>query len=43
MVAARGEDTVPVKLEDVGSKVKTVPPDHSWILSARRVGTNFGD
>jgi 6-phosphofructokinase 1 len=43
MVAAKGETTVPVKLEDVGSKVKTVPPDHPWILSARRVGTNFGD
>lgn len=43
MVAAKGEDTVPVKLEDVGSKVKTVPPNHAWILSARRVGTNFGD
>jgi 6-phosphofructokinase 1 len=43
MVAARGEDTVPVKLEDVGSKVKTVPPDHPWVLSARRVGTSFGD
>ncbi|MDX9993985.1 MAG: ATP-dependent 6-phosphofructokinase [Rhodocyclaceae bacterium] len=43
MVAARGESTAPVKLEDVGSKVKTVPADHPWILSARRVGTNFGD
>ena len=43
MVAARGESTAPVKLEDVGSKVKTVPADHPWILSARRVGTNIGD
>ncbi len=43
MVAAKGENTVPVKLEDVGSKVKTVPPDHAWVLSARRVGTSFGD
>lgn len=43
MVAAKGEDTVPVKLEAVGSKVKTVPPDHPWVQSARRVGTNFGD
>ena len=24
-------------------KVKTVPLNHSWIGSARRVGTNFGD
>jgi len=43
MVAAKGEDTRPLKLEDVAGKVKTVPPDHAWILSARRVGTNFGD
>ncbi|MDP2810314.1 MAG: ATP-dependent 6-phosphofructokinase [Rhodocyclaceae bacterium] len=43
MVAAKGEDTRPVKLEDVAGKVKTVPPDHPLILSARRVGTNFGD
>jgi 6-phosphofructokinase 1 len=43
MVAAKGEATRPVKLEDVAGKVKTVPPDHSLIESARRVGTNFGD
>ena len=43
MVAARGEDTRPVKLEAAAGKDKTVPPDHPWILSARRVGTNFGD
>jgi len=43
MVAAKGEATRPVKLEDVAGKVKTVPPDHPLILSARRVGTNFGD
>ncbi len=43
MVAACGEDTRAVKLEDAAGRVKTVPPDHPWILSARRVGTNFGD
>jgi len=43
MVAARGEATRPVKLEDVAGQVKTVPPDHPWVASARRVGTNFGD
>jgi 6-phosphofructokinase 1 len=43
MVAAKGEGTRPVKLEEVAGKVKTVPPDHPLILSARRVGTNFGD
>lgn len=43
MVAARGEGTRAVKLETVASKVKTVPTDHPWILSARRVGVSFGD
>ncbi|MFN3884207.1 MAG: 6-phosphofructokinase [Rhodocyclaceae bacterium] len=43
LVAAQGEGTRPVAIEDVAGKVKTVPPDHPLILSARRVGTNFGD
>ncbi|MDR3395205.1 MAG: ATP-dependent 6-phosphofructokinase [Parasulfuritortus sp.] len=43
MVAARGESTEAVLLEDVAGKVKTVPVDHPWVESARRVGTNFGD
>ncbi len=43
MVAAKGEGTRPVELEDVAGKVKTVPLNHPWIASARRVGTNFGD
>ena len=43
MVAARGDDTKPVAIESVAGKVKTVPLDHPWIRSARRVGTNFGD
>lgn len=43
MVAAKGDATRPVKLEDVAGKVKTVPLNHPWIGSARRVGTNFGD
>jgi 6-phosphofructokinase 1 len=43
MVAARGEDTAPVALEEVAGKVKIVPADHPWVASARRVGTNFGD
>jgi 6-phosphofructokinase 1 len=43
MVATQGEETLPVKLEDAAGKVKTVPPDHPWVLSARRVGMNFGD
>ena len=32
-----------IKLEEVAGKVKTVPPDHPWVLSARHVGTNMGD
>ena len=43
MVAARGDRTKAVELEDVAGKIKTVPPDHPLIASARRVGTNFGD
>ena len=43
MVAAKGEGTKAVKIEDVAGKVKTVPTDHPWVDCARRVGTNFGD
>jgi 6-phosphofructokinase 1 len=43
MVAARGENAVPVLLEEVAGKKKLVPADHPWIISAKRVGTNFGD
>src|SRR6266511_3023333 len=43
MVAARGEGSEPVPLEEVVGKRKNVPLDHPWILSARHVGTNFGD
>ena len=43
MVAARGEGTEAVPLEEVAGNKKLVPADHSWIESARRVGTSFGD
>jgi len=43
MVAAHGEGTKAVKLEEVAGKVKSVPPDHPWVLSARHVGTSLGD
>jgi 6-phosphofructokinase 1 len=43
MVAARGDDTEPVPLERVAGKRKTVPPDHSWVQTARQVGTCLGD
>lgn len=43
MVAARGEGTEPVPLDRVAGKRKLIPPDHPWLASARRVGTNLGD
>ncbi len=43
MVAARGDDTKPVPLEDVARQLKFVPPDHPWVATARRVGTCLGD
>lgn len=43
MVAVRGDSCVPVPLEEVAGKKKTVPPDHPWISSARLVGTCLGD
>jgi len=43
MLAAHGDKAEPVPLEEVVGKIKTVPLDHSWIESARRVGTSFGD
>jgi len=43
MVAARGEATEPVPLGEVAGKLKFVSPDHSWVESARRVGTCLGD
>jgi len=42
MVAARGEGTEPVPVAEVAGQLKTVPLDHSWVESARRVGTSFG-
>jgi 6-phosphofructokinase 1 len=43
MVAARGDGTEPVPLEKVAGKRKTVPPNHPWVETARRVGTCLGD
>ena len=43
MVAARDDGTEPVPLERVAGKRKSVPPDHQWIDTARRVGTCMGD
>jgi ATP-dependent phosphofructokinase / diphosphate-dependent phosphofructokinase len=43
MLAAREDRAEPVALDQVVGKIKTVPLDHSWIESARLVGTSFGD
>jgi 6-phosphofructokinase 1 len=43
MVAARGNGTEAVPIEQVAGKTKLVPLDHSWIDSARSVGTCMGD
>jgi len=43
MVAVKGERCVPVPLEEIAGRRRIVPPDHPWILSARLVGTSFGD
>lgn len=43
MIALRGESAEPVPLEDVVGKRKTVPLEHSWVTSARSVGTCLGD
>ena len=43
MVGVKGEDTVPVPLDEVAGNRKVLPLDHAWISSARNVGTNLGD
>ena len=43
MVAAKGDTTAAVPLDEVAGQRKLVPVDHPWVLSARRVGTNLGD
>ncbi len=43
MVAAKGDGTAPVPLEEVAGKIKYVPVDHPWVESARRLGISLGD
>ena len=43
MVAARGDGTEAVPLEQVAGRRKIVPPDHTWLVTARQVGTCLGD
>ena len=43
MVAARGDETAAVPLDQVAGQRKRVPPDHPWVAAARHVGTCLGD
>jgi 6-phosphofructokinase 1 len=43
MMASRDGVAVPVPLEEVAGKRKTVPLDHPWIESARKLGICIGD
>ena len=43
LVAARGQGTEPVPLQEVAGKIKLVPQDHDWISTARKIGTGLGD
>jgi 6-phosphofructokinase len=43
MIAVKNQKTEPVELKEVVDKRKMVPIDHTWVKTARRVGTSFGD
>jgi 6-phosphofructokinase len=43
MVGSQGDQTVAIPLEEIAGQVRAVPPDHPWIIAARRTGTSFGD
>jgi 6-phosphofructokinase 1 len=43
MVCLRENEVHSADMDVVASTVRTVPPDHSWVESARKVGTCFGD
>ncbi len=43
MIASRNGEAVPVPLEEVAGNRKSVPLDHPWIESARRLGIAIGD
>ena len=42
MVAARGDETAAVPLEQVAGQRKRVPAEHPWVAAARHVGTCLG-
>lgn len=43
MIAVKGEYTIAIPLEEVVGKRLVVPLDHSWVTSARQIGTCLGD
>lgn len=43
MIAVKGQGTEAISLEQVVGQRSVVPLDHSWLQSARRVGTCLGD
>jgi len=43
MISSQHGKIVPVPLETVAGSRKTVPLDHLWIQSARKIGIGFGD
>jgi 6-phosphofructokinase 1 len=43
MIALRDGQAEQVSLDDVAGRRKSVPIDHPWIESARRLGINLGD
>jgi 6-phosphofructokinase 1 len=43
MLASKGDGVAAIPLEEVAGKLKAVPSDHAWLISARRVGTCLGD
>ncbi len=43
MVAIRDNVCVPVPLEEVAGRRKTIPLDHPWIVTARNLGIGLGD
>lgn len=43
LVASKGEGVEAIPLDQVAGRLKTLPLDHEWIQSARRVGTCMGD
>lgn len=43
MVALKGTEIIPVPLEEVAGKLKTVPQDSDVVQAARQIGVCFGD